>query len=80
LAACPQRRFQILLRLVVQPEQVVVAMADDPVLLDHDDGPLGAEATVRAVEHGNRPIYVREQRHTETVLRDEVLMRVHVLY
>lgn len=58
---------------------MVVRMPDGPVLVDHDHGPLGAHTPVSAVELGNRPIYVREQRHVESVLLDEALMRRHVL-
>jgi hypothetical protein len=41
-----QRCFQIIYRLVVQPEQMVMPMPDDPGLVNHDHGPLRAHSPV----------------------------------
>lgn len=38
-----QRRFKVVHCLVVQPEQVIVTVADDALLVDHDHRALGPE-------------------------------------
>ena len=42
-----ERGLELVHRLVVEPEQVVVAVAHDPLLVDHDHRALGARAATR---------------------------------
>src|ERR1700677_3977886 len=74
-----QRRLQIVHRLIVQTEQMVVAVADNPALINHDHRALGAQATRGAVGLGHGLVHVRQQRHREAVFLDESTVGVQVL-
>ena len=64
----------------VEPEQVIVAVAHDPLLVDHDDRALGAETRgVRAVCLCHGLVHVREQRHVQRVLGRERRVRAEIL-
>ena len=58
---------------------MIVAMANDPVLVDHNHSALGAEPPVGAVRLRNCAIHIRKQRHSEAVLPDETLVGGHIL-
>ena len=75
-----ERRLELVDGLVVEPQQVVVAVADDALLVDHDHRALGPErGREGAVGLRDRAVHVRQQRHVEAVLRDEALVRVEIL-
>ena len=62
------------------PSTVVVAVAHDALLVDHDHGPLDAEPRrVGAVFARHLPAHVGQQRHVQRVLGGERLVRVEVL-
>ena len=59
---------------------MVVAVAHDPVLVDHDHRALGPETWGEgAVGLRDLPVDVRQQRDVETVLGDEPLVRGEIL-
>ena len=66
--------------LEVEPEQVVVAVANDPVLVHDDHRALRADhGRVGAVLLGHLAALVCEQRHVQPVLLREALVRVDAL-
>src|ERR1019366_362383 len=70
-----ERSFEIVHRLVVQPQTVVVAVAHHALLVDDDDGTLAA----CAVRLPDGLIDVSQQRNREAVLEDEALVGGQIL-
>lgn len=74
-----ERLREVVDRLVVETEQVVVAVADDARLVDDDHRAFGAKAVCRAVRAGDGAVDVGKQRHVEVVLGGERGVRVEIL-